>query len=120
MKIALDIDDTITKYPDFFMQLSQRFDCVVVTSRSYSEENKAATESELAEYKITYSKLYFCDWSLENERLVPDALQGPKRLLFQKIIAFQKEEVSVVVDDDPTVHELVKEFLPQVALLSPV
>ncbi|WP_019028862.1 hypothetical protein [Colwellia piezophila] len=119
MKIALDIDDTITKYPDFFSQISHANEAVVVTSRQNTQESIEHTIKELELLNINYSNIYFADWSGDSEEQ-PIELVGKEILLYQKIIAFKQEQVEAVFDDDPTVHLLVKKYLPDVALFSPI
>jgi hypothetical protein len=41
-------------------------------------------------------------------------------LLYQKVIACQTEQVDALFDDDPTVQTLMKKYLPQVSLFSPI
>jgi len=120
MKIALDIDDTITKYPQFFSQLSYEHDVVIVTSRSNTQESIETTKELLEDLNIKFSMIYFCDWNMDAEFGVPDELEGSERLLYQKVLACRTEQVDALFDDDPTVQSLIKKHLPQVSLFSPI
>ena len=120
MKIALDIDDTITKYPLFFSQLSHKHDVIIVTSRSNIQESIEATTILLGNLDVKFSAIYFCDWSGDVYFDLPDELEGPELLLYQKVIACRTEQVDALFDDDPTVQTLIKKHLPQVSLFSPV
>lgn len=120
MKIALDIDDTITKYPQFFSQLSLKHDVIIVTSRSSTQESIEITEALLEGLNIKFSMIYFCDWSMDVNFDIPDELEGPDILLYQKVIACETEQVDALFDDDPTVQALIKKYLPQVSLFSPI
>jgi hypothetical protein len=122
MKIALDIDDTITKHPDFFSELSHKHDCIIVTSRANSDESMKATRSLLTSLNIKYSSIHYCDWSLsvnDNDDEF-NSLEGPEILLFQKIIACRINGVDAIFDDDITVQNLMRKYLPEVAVFSPV
>ena len=120
MKIALDIDDTITKYPEFFARFSQQNDCVIVTSRANTEDSIIATEQLLEDLNIRYSAVHYCDWQMEMPPEFPELLEGSERLLYQKVMACQKENVQAIFDDDKTVHTLIKAYLPSVFVFSPV
>ncbi len=120
MKIALDIDDTITKYPDFFAKLSKQHDCVIVTSRDATVASVEHTKQLMNELSIRYSALYFCDWQADLSDLIPEELEGAKRLLYQKVLACKKAQVTAIFDDDVTVQQLIKQYLPEVAVFSPV
>ena len=120
MKIALDIDDTITKYPIFFSQLSHQHDVIIVTSRPNTQESIETTMELLEDLNIKFSIIYFCDWSDDANFEVPDELKGPELLLYQKIIACRTEQVDALFDDDPTVQTLIKKYLPEVSIFSPI
>lgn len=120
MKIAVDIDETITKYPEFFSSLSQQHDIVIVTSRMNTEQEMKNTEQLMLALNIEYSKIYFCDWTNCPNDDVVDDLIGSERLLYQKVEACVDAEVSAIFDDDPTVQRLIKKYLPQVAVFSPI
>jgi hypothetical protein len=58
MRVALDIDETITCHPEFFAVLSRAFtagghEIFIITYREASDES----EAELAEYGIVYDEL---------------------------------------------------------------
>lgn len=122
MKFALDIDDTITKYPDFFSELSHKHDCVIVTSRSNTQESIQATQSLLSSLNIKYSAIHYCDWNVSGDDNDDElsSLEGPEVLLYQKIIACRKECIDAIFDDDITVQNLMRKYLPEVAIFIPV
>lgn len=120
MKIALDIDDTITKHSKFFSELSYSHDCVIVTSRDNSPESIELTKQLMASLNISYSSIYFCNWQQALDDDINNILEGAERLLYQKVIACEKEQVDAIFDDDPTVQKLIRKYLPEVAIFSPV
>lgn len=120
MKIALDIDDTITKHPQFFSELSYTHDCVIVTSRNNSKQSVELAKQLLLTLNIRYSSIYFCDWQQEVDNNIISSLEGSERLLYQKVTACKKEQVNAIFDDDPTVQQLIRKYLPEVAIFSPI
>lgn len=69
IKVGLDLDGTITDFPDFFAALSQnpQFEVHVITGRG--EEHKNVTIAELQKYGIRYDALHLVDaiWHKKGE-----------------------------------------------------
>jgi len=85
MIIALDIDGTITQHPKFFAKLSYKHDIIIVTSRPNTASSQSETEKLLSDIGISYRRIYYCDWNTVKERNTPSYLEGPDRLLYQKV-----------------------------------
>lgn len=119
MKIGLDIDGTITTHPDFFARLSKEHEVVIITSRPEGPKSRADTEQELKELSIEFSFLCMCDWGAEYEINVPEGLEGPARLNYQKVLACKHRGVAALFDDDPIVKALMAEYLPSVPVFTP-
>lgn len=119
MKIALDIDDTITLFPEYFSHLSKLHSTIIVTSRPNNKESIDSTIALLDVLDIKYEKVFFANWEDDSELNIPDCIEGPDRLLFQKVLTCENEEVSVMYDDDPGVIRLMKQYLPKIAMFKP-
>ncbi len=115
MIIALDIDNTITKHPKFFAELSRKHEIIIVTSRPNTETSRSETEALLSDIEISYRHIYYCDWNEVDDENIPTELEGPDRLLYQKIIACQHGEADAIFDDDSSVIELINNYLPNIA-----
>lgn len=69
IKVGLDLDGTITDFPDFFAALSHsdKFEVHVITGRA--EEHRDETIAELRGYGIKYLQIHFVDavWDKKGE-----------------------------------------------------
>jgi hypothetical protein len=116
MIIALDIDGTITQHPRFFAELSHKHEIIIVTSRPNTEDSQIETEALLADIGIFYRQIYYCDWEAMDDSNIPSELEGPDRLLYQKILACQHGQAEALFDDDADVITLMKKYLPTTAV----
>ena len=102
LTIALDIDDTISRHPDFFAFLSQSLvqnghRVLIITFRD--ESGRDGTEADLADWGIHYDEL-IC-WSMETCDLAEvDAWKA--RLC-------REHRVDLFFEDDPNVLAYVDE-----------
>ena len=119
MIIALDIDGTITQHPRFFTELSHKHDIIIVTSRPNTEDSQNETKALLADIGISYRHIYYCDWEAVDDEKKPSELEGADRLLYQKVIACQREKADALFDDDQNVIRLIKKYLPSTAVFMP-
>jgi ABC-type amino acid transport substrate-binding protein len=115
MIIALDIDGTITRHPIFFTELSHKHDIIIVTSRPDTEDSQSETEALLTDIGVTYRHIYYCDWETMDESNIPSELEGPDRLLYQKVLACQDGQADAIFDDDINVIALMKKYFPNIA-----
>lgn len=69
IKIGLDMDGTITDFPDFFAALSKsdQFEIHVITGRG--PEHEAVTIQELEKFGVRFDKLHLVDatWKMKGE-----------------------------------------------------
>jgi len=120
MRIALDIDDTITAIPEFFAALSACIEksggrVIIVSSRTDNQEVRIHTVKELAEYGIVYSELYLLPDSEAAKTLydVQD-LNWYQKYLYGKVEICKNEKINVVYDDDPQVLMLFQRHAPEI------
>ena len=120
MNIALDIDGTITKQPEFFAILSRGVRAAggkvfIVTSRANSAGVRAETQKELKSYGIAYDELF----------IIPDAgrvqipcphtdLDWYQKYLWQKVAVCLEHDVAAVFEDDDKVIALFKKYAPDI------
>lgn len=86
MRVAIDIDGTITECPAFFRLLtqSQLFEIVILTGRPSIE--RESTEELLQELQISYSSLHF---------VTPKEIDQDSKAKFCK-----EYRIDVLIDDD--------------------
>ena len=120
--ISLDIDDTITAYPEQFSELShqtfaQGGKVVIISSRMDTSEIRSETEIELASYGIQYDALYLFK-SLDE---MPDCPHGDldwqDQYLWQKVAYANAAGVSVHYDDDDRVLALFRTHAPAIEVV---
>ena len=114
LRLALDIDGTITADPQFFSNAATRVlrdggQVHIVTSRS--EQGRGDTISELKGYKIPYSALHCLPSISAAQTLCPHKqLDWYQRHQWLKIAYALNEQITHFVDDDPKVCYVVKYF----------
>ena len=94
MNVGLDIDDTITRHPEFFALLSaalkaQGHVVVIITFR----ESSAETSAELEEWGIVYDRLVTYD----------PRTQNGSEIFAWKAKQCREHEIDVMFEDDPEV-----------------
>ena len=120
MNVALDIDGTITKKPQFYAILARGVRAAggkvfVVTSRSNSSDVRKQTKRELDAYGIAFDDLIIIA-DAEGDRIAcpHDDLDWYQKYLWQKVSVCLKHKVSIVFEDDPKVIELFRRFAPSI------
>lgn len=118
MRLALDIDNTITAVPEFFSEItsSNFFDrIIIVTARSDHGDSRSYTEAQLAAWSIRYDALFFLDDSELAESSSKDQpLDWYQQFLIQKVNICRKERIDVIFDDDRVVVQLFREHAPEI------
>lgn len=120
MNIALDIDGTITKLPEFFTILSRGVRAsggkvYVVTSRATSAGVRAETEKEVKSYGIAYDELFIIpDAGREQIPCPHDDLDWYQKYLWQKVAVCLENNVTIVFEDDDKVIDLFKAYAPDI------
>lgn len=120
MNIALDIDGTITKTPEFFSLLARSVrnsggKIIVVTSRMNTPEARDATDGELKEYGVEHDELFILPNAGQLQIECPhDELDDYSQYLWQKISICIDHEIDIVFEDDPLVIELFKTYAPHI------
>ena len=121
MNIALDIDGTITKNPEFFSVLSQAIrqaggKVYIVTSRSNADGVEVQTRKELASYAIEFDNLVIiADSGGQKQITCPhENLDWYQKYLWQKVAVCLDYNVGIVFEDDPKVISLFKEHAPDI------
>jgi len=119
--LGLDMDNTITKHPDFFAQLTLALknkggEVFVVSSRANNPEVQNATEVELVRWNIVYDKVSLIPDSPDERIPCPhdDVLDGYQAYLWQKVKICQDLSVTVYFDDDAKVVELFRKYAPDI------
>lgn len=112
MNIALDIDGTITRRPEFFAVMSQAVRAsggkvYIVTSRSNTDDVRSQTRLELKSYGVQYDDLITIPDSAQDRIPCPHSdLDWYQQYLWQKVSVCMDSDVAVVFEDDPKVIEL--------------
>lgn len=119
LRVGLDVDNTITAYPEFFSLLSRAVKgsgghVFVVTSRTRTPETIEATKEELNDLGIVYDHLYILHDQKEADRICPFDLDWYQRFIFQKTVYCKANRVSIYFDDEQKVIDLFRQFLPEV------
>jgi len=121
MRLALDIDGTITSDPDFFARLVQDVirdggEVHVVSSRS--PEARRETLSELSQFGIRFSALHLIPTISAAQTLCPHReLDWFQRHLWLKVDYALANGITHFVDDDRKVLALFARFAPSVAAI---
>ncbi len=122
MRLALDIDGTITADPVFFVRCSQDVlraggEVHVVSTRS--PEARAETLQELRELGIKFSHLHLIPHMSSAQDLCPHtSLDWFQRHLWLKVDYALRNSLTHFVDDDPKVLGLLARFAPLITTIS--
>jgi hypothetical protein len=120
MNIALDIDGTITKLPEFFAILSRAIrqsggKVFIVTSRANSAGVRDATKEELASYGIAFDELFIIPDAGREQIPCPHGdLDWYQKYLWQKVAVCLERDVAIVFEDDDKVIALFKTYAPDI------
>jgi len=120
--VALDIDGTITRLPEFFAILSRavRADggkVHVITSRSNTDQVRRETLRELKSYGLEFDELFVIpDAPGERMPCPHDERDHYQQYLWQKVAACMDNGVDVVFEDDGKVVDLFRRFAPGIAV----
>ena len=120
--ISLDIDDTITAYPEQFSKLSRQTyaqggEVVIISSRMDTPEIRSETEIELAGYGIRYDSLFLFK-SMDEMPVCPHGdLDWQDQYLWQKVAYANVARVSVYYDDDDRVLALFRTYAPAIEVV---
>jgi hypothetical protein len=121
MRLALDIDGTITADPSFFARLVQDViraggEVHVVSSRS--PEARRETLLELSQFGIRFSALHLIPALGTAQTLCPHSeLDWFQRHLWLKVDYALAHAITHFVDDDPKVLALLARFAPSVTAI---
>lgn len=120
--ISLDIDDTITAYPEYFSKLShqayaQGGTVVIISSRMDTLEIRVETELDLAGYGIRYDALYLFKSMDDMPECPLDELDWQDQYLWQKVAYAEATGVAVHYDDDDKVLALFRKYAPEVEVV---
>lgn len=120
MNIQIDIDGTIDKAPDFFKWLTHslragKHKVLIVSSRTYSEQNEIETKKELKEYGVTYDRFVLSPQlkDLDKSRFPPNMNQGAK-LYIHKLFTAEDNNIDILFDDCGITTELFRKYLPAI------
>lgn len=123
MVIQIDVDDTITRAPEFFKHLTRSLKrdghtILIVTTRTDVRGVRAATKGELLDYGIFYDKLILSPPLDElDEKTLPPGLAVSRRPFAVKVTAARDHKVEVVFDDCGITIGLLKKYLPKVQVM---
>ncbi len=122
MRLALDIDGTITADPDFFASYAKGVlrtggEVHVVSTRS--PEARAETLDELRELNVKFSFLHLIPHISAAQDICPHtSLDWFQRHLWLKVDYALRNSLSHFVDDDPKVLGLLARFAPLITAIS--
>ncbi len=126
MRVALDIDGTITEKPEFFSLLSRAVRreggmVYVVTSRLGTPEAEKETRKELLAWKIEFDELIFLP-PAGDPRQLPcphEGLDWYEKYLWQKVKVCLDRGVDLVFEDDPKVTSIFEKYAPAIRVFLP-
>ena len=119
MRIGLDIDGTITAYPEYFSELSQKIyddggSVIVITSRVDIGYNRMLTSDELKGLSIRYDYLHLFQPVDDINDLCPHKeLDWYQQYLWQKVHHAINEKLDVYYEDEDRVLELFRGYAPE-------
>lgn len=126
MRVALDIDGTITEKPEFFSLLSRAVRreggmVIVVTSRLGTPEAEKETRKELLAWKIEFDELIFLPPAGDPRRLTcpHEGLDWYEKYLWQKVKVCLDRSVDLVFEDDPKVISIFEKYAPAIRVFLP-
>ncbi len=126
MRVALDIDGTITEKPEFFSLLSRSVRreggmVYVVTSRLGTPEAEKETRKELLAWKIEFDELIFLPPAGDPRRLTcpHEGLDWYEKYLWQKVKVCLDRGVDLVFEDDPKVISIFEKYAPAIRVFLP-
>ncbi len=117
-KVGIDIDGTITAYPQNFARLSREIlerggEVHIVSSRS--QEAYAETVDELEGYGMRWTALYLLPSITAAQELCPHGeLDWFRKHLWLKVAYAQQYRLNSFIDDEARVVELFREYCPGV------
>jgi len=121
MRIALDIDGTITAIPKLFAALTRAPGVkrvVIVTSRTNEPAARSATKAELSKLGVRFDDLVMIDDArIAAERCPHDELDWYAKYLWQKVEVCLAEKIDVIYEDDVKVIELFRKFAPGIRVM---
>jgi len=121
--ISLDIDDTITKNPEWFALLSGNTlfkggQTIINTSRYETSSSRLETEEQLKSWNICYSELYMYKSYDEVEHLCPHkGLEWSQIYQWQKIHHCKIAGATRHYEDDDEVIELFQLYAPEIEII---
>lgn len=125
MNIALDIDDTITRRPEFFRLLSRAVRAAggkvhILSSRTACPEVLKRSCEELGRYGIEFDAIHLLPSQSIAATTCPHAeLDWYQKYIWQKVDYCQKHRISVFFEDELKVIELFKRLAPRVVVFRP-
>ncbi len=120
MNIGLDVDDTITKNPEFFRLLASAIrkaggNIHIISSRTDQPDVVEFTRDELDRLGVTYDSLYLLRGPAEAKEMCPHTdLDWYQRFIWQKADYCLKNDISVYFDDEEKVVEVFKKHAPKI------
>lgn len=119
---GFDIDDTITRKPEYFSALSRQVheNCgkiYIVSSRSDLPEVKEHSIKELQKLNIYFDDIYLLPgYELAKEACPHNKLDWYQKYLWQKVRFCLDHDVQVFFDDDSKVVELFRQYAPKIEI----
>jgi hypothetical protein len=120
MVVQIDIDGTIDKAAEFFKWLTHNLrkdgnKVLIVSSRTYSQENEKATIKELMGYGVLYDKLILTPdlKELDVKRFPPD-MHPAHKLYIYKLFTAEDNNIEILFDDCGITTDLFRKYLPHI------
>ena len=118
VRIALDIDDTITALPQLFSEITKSdvvAKVIVVSSRSNMAEVRETTLQELANFGTQFDALYLIEnYTYAQENCPHTELDWHQKYLWQKVEICIRESIDIIFEDDPQVLALFETYAPRI------
>lgn len=126
LKVAFDIDDTITANPEFFRFLSHSIkkaggNVYIISSRTDMREVYDATVKELKELDIVFDDIILIPEMRIAQEICPvKELNSYQKYIWQKIKYCEELGVKLYFDDEEAVVELFQKLAPKIQVFKVV
>jgi len=123
LRVGLDIDNTITRNPEFFRFLTHPLrdkggETHIVSSRTDSEEVRRQTEKELKSLGIVYDRMFLLPNQAVADAVCPHSdLDWYQRCAWQKVDYCPSHGILIFFDDEEKVARLFQRFAPGIQVV---
>ena len=124
-RIGIDIDGTITAYPEFFSEFSSNIKknkglVHIISSRTDYPLVLRETKKELESLRISYDHIYLLPNITIAEKVCPHGdLDWYQKYIWQKVNFCVNRGIGIFFDDEDKVIELFNRYAPEIIAIKP-